>query len=281
MADILDPQPTSNAPTTRDGSSPLEPEAVVDPVVGAAGGATIVGGGQAAPVGGVSIADGVRRSVHPDSIRTEAIAWWILTALIGSVLAIAIGIAFIGTGMTLVLVGGSLLWLAIVGGLTAAAVRWPKISYRNTSYVCSSRGLEISRGVIWRLVISVPKSRVQHTDVLDGPILRKFGLARLVIHTAGTEQAIVLLDGLARETAMALRDVLIGGAIDPAGGGPPSAGAAPHQAHDQGGNQARDQAGTQDANQDANQDAAGRDLAASSAVWASERSTRTRGADGV
>ena len=53
-------------------------------------------------------------------------------------------------------------------------------------------------------------------DVSEGPIERSFGLATLVIHTAGTEQAAVSLGGLARDTAFRVRDWLIGGGEDDA-----------------------------------------------------------------
>ncbi len=69
--------------------------------------------------------------------------------------------------------------------------------------------LEIHRGVWWRKVITVPRSRVQHTDVTQGPLERRYGLATLVIHTAGTHLSTVRLNGLAKGTAESVRDLLI------------------------------------------------------------------------
>ena len=83
------------------------------------------------------------------------------------------------------------------------------LSYRRIHYRVDPAGIEIKRGVIWRKVISVPRSRVQHTDVLQGPVERKFGLARLIIHTAGTENSSVSLEGLEFEKASEIRDYLI------------------------------------------------------------------------
>ena len=45
-------------------------------------------------------------------------------------------------------------------------------------------------------MIHVPRSRVQHTDVSQGPVERRFGLGTLVIYTAGTDYARVDLAGL-------------------------------------------------------------------------------------
>ena len=67
---------------------------------------------------------------------------------------------------------------------------------------------------MWRQVTSVPRSRVQHIDVAQGPLIRRFELAQLIIHTAGTEHATVELNGLAHDVALRLRDFLIRGGDD-------------------------------------------------------------------
>ena len=86
---------------------------------------------------------------------------------------------------------------------------WPGWRYRHTRYRLDSQGLTIRRGVYWRSLTSVPKSRVQHTDVLQGPLQRRFELATLVVHTAGTQNASVSLDGVSYVDALPLRDALI------------------------------------------------------------------------
>jgi hypothetical protein len=70
-------------------------------------------------------------------------------------------------------------------------------------------GLQIRRGVFWRTVIDVPRSRVQHTDVSQGPLERRFGLGALVVYTAGTDHSRVDLRGLSHDTAFAIRDHLL------------------------------------------------------------------------
>jgi membrane protein YdbS with pleckstrin-like domain len=89
------------------------------------------------------------------------------------------------------------------------AYRWPAIDYRFRGYRVNDEGIEIAAGVLWRSVITVPRSRVQHTDVSQGPLERKHGLGRLIIHTAGTQHARVELPGLAHEVALAIRDQLL------------------------------------------------------------------------
>ncbi len=55
----------------------------------------------------------------------------------------------------------------------------------------------------------MPRSRVQHTDVSQGPLERSHGLGTLVIYTAGTEHARVELGGLDHGTALLIRDHLL------------------------------------------------------------------------
>ena len=50
---------------------------------------------------------------------------------------------------------------------------------------------------------------MQHTDVSQGPLERRFGLATLVVHTAGTAHASVELPGLQHAVAIEVRDFLV------------------------------------------------------------------------
>jgi membrane protein YdbS with pleckstrin-like domain len=87
--------------------------------------------------------------------------------------------------------------------------RWPRLAFARAGYRLDDDGIEIRRGVIWRSIIDVPRSRVQHTDVSQGPLERRFGLGTVVIYTAGSEHAQVQLSGVAHETAIAIRDQLL------------------------------------------------------------------------
>ena len=62
----------------------------------------------------------------------------------------------------------------------------------------------------------VPRSRVQHIDVSQGPIERSYGLATLSIHTAGTEYSKVDLPGLGHSVALTVRDALLPKGAEPA-----------------------------------------------------------------
>jgi len=80
--------------------------------------------------------------------------------------------------------------------------------YKHFSYAMDDFGLYINRGVFWRRKIIVPRNRVQHTDVMQGPLERRVKLAELIVHTAGTRNASVKLPGILHEEAEALRESL-------------------------------------------------------------------------
>jgi membrane protein YdbS with pleckstrin-like domain len=97
--------------------------------------------------------------------------------------------------------------------LAAVHVAWgqyrPVLAYRHSSFRVDSEGIEIRRGRFFRSYITVPRSRVQHTDVSQGPIERRFELGTLEIYTAGVSHAQVSLDGLAHTRALEVRDALL------------------------------------------------------------------------
>ncbi|HEX6164375.1 MAG TPA: PH domain-containing protein [Vicinamibacterales bacterium] len=100
-------------------------------------------------------------------------------------------------------------WLTVVIAAAWHAWSWPPVAWRHTSYRVDDQGIEIRRGVYWRLVINVPRSRVQHIDVAQGPLERRYGLGTLVVYTAGTDHAKVELEGLAHARALRIREHLL------------------------------------------------------------------------
>jgi membrane protein YdbS with pleckstrin-like domain len=89
------------------------------------------------------------------------------------------------------------LWLAVIA---------PRRRWRAWGWALGPDELHVAHGVWTHVHTIVPLSRVQHIDIAQGPIERAFGVARLVLHTAGTSHAVVVLPGLSRSTAEAVRD---------------------------------------------------------------------------
>ena len=97
------------------------------------------------------------------------------------------------------------IWLLPAAGLVwLARARW-----RRTHWRLDANGLRVRRGVVWRSEVLVPRSRVQHLDLERGPIERRFGLATLVVHTAGTRMHALRQSGFHDADAVALRDALL------------------------------------------------------------------------
>jgi uncharacterized protein len=155
-------------------------------------------------------ADGNPRQLDPRVIEFDRLVGWIVTFVLAGVSLVGLFMAWLA-GDLLDWAGpvAGPAWSLLVAGLAWHAYRWPELSYARTSYVLDDQGIEIRMGVLWRRIISVPRSRVQHIDVTQGPMQRSYGLATLVIFTAGTAHSSVPLAGLAHETALAVRDLLL------------------------------------------------------------------------
>lgn len=90
--------------------------------------------------------------------------------------------------------------------LAVAVLLGPARRYRALAYSFDDRDLRVARGLLVRTETVVPLVRVQHIDVSQGPVERAFGVSRLVLHTAGTMNSLVVLPGLKRADAEAMRD---------------------------------------------------------------------------
>lgn len=107
-------------------------------------------------------------------------------------------------------------WILLAVFLILRAVFWPKRVHERYRYLLNQTRIQIRRGVFWREIIDIPRSRIQHTDIKEGPIERQFELSSLVIYTAGTTSASVTIEGLTRERAVELRNFLVETRLDDA-----------------------------------------------------------------
>jgi membrane protein YdbS with pleckstrin-like domain len=102
---------------------------------------------------------------------------------------------------------GALPIIAFVIGL-ASVIFFPAKTYRRLRYRLTDRVLQVTRGWTFHTDTVVPLVRVQHLDVVRGPIDKMFGIATLVVHTAGTHNSIVTVPGLAPDRAAEIRDII-------------------------------------------------------------------------
>jgi uncharacterized protein len=98
--------------------------------------------------------------------------------------------------------------IAVVGFVVALV--WPNARYKHLRYGLDPFGLILQYGVLWRTQIALPRTRIQHSDVSQGPLQRRYGIATLKLYTAGSRYTKVELEGLQHAEAIALRDSLLG-----------------------------------------------------------------------
>lgn len=103
--------------------------------------------------------------------------------------------------------------IILVAGL-ALSWLWPPAYYRRLRFGIDATGIAIERGIFWRSRIAVPRARIQHTDVSQGPLQRRYGVGTLKLYTAGSRHTKIELPGLAHAEAIALRDALLAESAD-------------------------------------------------------------------
>ncbi len=135
--------------------------------------------------------------LHPNYVKVVRIGWLVL-ALPFSIAALVLESAdLLPRGAFAVPMLLLALWVI---------VRVPLRRYQARGYQLGADRLRVVRGLLFRSDTVVPFGRVQHIDVHQGPLERAYGLATLVLHTAGTHNSSVTLPGLGHADAMAMRE---------------------------------------------------------------------------
>ncbi|BBC71367.1 conserved hypothetical protein [Altererythrobacter sp. B11] len=135
--------------------------------------------------------------LHRDYVKVLRIGWLLVT------LPFVIAAGVLET-VGLLPPGGFLLPVLVLAALVL--IRVPLRRYQARGYQLGEDRLRVVRGLLFRSDTVVPFSRVQHIDLNRGPIERLYGLATLVLHTAGNHNASVSLPGLAEADAAAMRE---------------------------------------------------------------------------
>lgn len=139
-----------------------------------------------------------------ESLHSNVRIVWVITAALG---AIVLGVFTAVVDRFLLDVG---LWLAAVVIVVALAcgIPYSVARYRVWRFEIQADALVLERGVITRVETAVPYVRVQHVDTQRGPVERLFGLASVVVYTAGSRGADVTIPGLRPERASEIHDRL-------------------------------------------------------------------------
>ncbi len=106
---------------------------------------------------------------------------------------------FLSFGLTTIIF--ALICLAII-------IIYPQLKYRFWKFEVRPEELYLERGVLTRVKTTAPYRRVQHLDVAQSVMERMMDLGKLVIYTAGTRGADIIIPGLPIAYAEMLRDQL-------------------------------------------------------------------------
>jgi uncharacterized protein len=140
----------------------------------------------------------VASSFLPYAVLTQVVFWLLL-------LVAAVGVRFVPympfqPGW----------WVAIVpavAGVWFGAVAW--FDARRRGWALREHDLIYRYGIIWRKVVIVPFTRIQHVETSSGPVERWFGLMRVKCFTAGGMTADLSVVGLDVVNARKVRQHLL------------------------------------------------------------------------
>ncbi|MXO75285.1 PH domain-containing protein [Altererythrobacter aerius] len=163
-----------------------------------AAGSTVPAVGQAVSQAVDHDADGLT-PLHPNHVNLLRVqtALGTLPAVIASLVIETAGLLPTGVFIVPVLLAAAFLILRV-----------PLRRHAARGFGLGADRLRVVRGLLFRSDTVVPFGRIQHIDVTQGPLERAFGLATLVVHTAGTHNASVALPGLAESDAAAMREAM-------------------------------------------------------------------------
>lgn len=97
--------------------------------------------------------------------------------------------------------------LVFVVGLASSFII-PPLRYNAWGFAIENDELHVRRGVLTRIYTIAPTARIQHLDVAQNVFERMLELGRLVVYTAGTRGADIVIPGLPLPQAQMLRDHL-------------------------------------------------------------------------
>jgi hypothetical protein len=125
--------------------------------------------------------------------------------------AVIVALPFVAAALALEIAGvlpTASVIVPILALATWLVIRVPLRRHYARGFRIAADRLRVVRGILFRSDTVVPFSRVQHIDVTRGPLERYYGLATLVLHTAGTHNSSVRLPGLGADEALAMREAI-------------------------------------------------------------------------
>ena len=160
----------------------------------------------------MSVAAGAASDLELDrSVDARVIAVWRWSAAFAFtpvVIAATVFVIGANAARSAAALAFTLAWVVLIALAAVYAWQYPPARYRQLRYRIDDVGITIRDGVFWRDWSALPRARIQHTDVSQGPLQRRYGVADLKLYTAGSRYTCIVLPGLTHAAALALRDEL-------------------------------------------------------------------------
>lgn len=123
-------------------------------------------------------ADGYRR-LEPESRKSKYVSN-IMSLIVIAVVFVGVGVYVSDDNPTV-----SVILYALTVVFAVYLLASPEIMYRRYRYRIDEDKLEVRKGIVYITHEMVPIERIHQVDVKEGPVNRMFGLADLVVTTAG------------------------------------------------------------------------------------------------
>lgn len=141
--------------------------------------------------------------LHPDHVKVTRIVASIFMAIL-AVPVVLIEAGQVASENRLLPMGSVAIPFLIIAAFLI--IRLPMRRYIMRGFDMGADRIRIVRGLLFHVDTIVPFGRIQHIDVDQGPIQRRYSLATLTLHTAGNHNSQVSLPGLLHEDAIAMRE---------------------------------------------------------------------------
>lgn len=139
--------------------------------------------------------------IAPSYLKILRWEWFIFCAILGIV---------VGVLLYFIKPLQQVRWMSLLIGawtLFTAAWYWlQERSFQTKAYAIRERDVIYRSGWIIQNTHTCPFNRIQHSAVTIGPLEKKFGLASLVLYTAGSDEADLRIRGLQEASAWALKE---------------------------------------------------------------------------
>ena len=94
--------------------------------------------------------------------------------------------------------------------LFALNLSFTALAFKKRKYALRAKDIIYTKGLIWSVRTAIPFNRIQHAELKQGPIDRKFGLSSLKVFTAGGQSSDLVIPGLPSDQAQQLKDFVLG-----------------------------------------------------------------------